>query len=145
MQIVNHRGFVQVRQFSHIICLVELGRVDFVHLVRIDFPLLLGLLTTPLCHHWDEYSYLAIVTLHQQTISLQFLQHQSADERLLRVTQPNIFVARKVVRSLKSSDFICPPSHLLGFDKAWGKSPRCYIIARIRPFPIYGGRRQRRR
>jgi hypothetical protein len=40
VQIVDHRGFVQMGQFRHIVCLVKLGRVDLVNLVGIHFSLL---------------------------------------------------------------------------------------------------------
>jgi hypothetical protein len=40
LQIVDHRGFVQMGQFRHIVGLVKLGRVDLVNLVGIHFSLL---------------------------------------------------------------------------------------------------------
>lgn len=40
MQIVDHRGLVQVRQLGHIIRFVELRRVDLIDAFGIYFPLL---------------------------------------------------------------------------------------------------------
>jgi hypothetical protein len=40
MQIVDDRSFVKVREFRHIISLVELGRIYLVNAVRADLSLL---------------------------------------------------------------------------------------------------------
>ena len=40
MQVMYDRGFIQVGEFSHIVGLVELGRIDLIDLVRIDLALL---------------------------------------------------------------------------------------------------------
>jgi hypothetical protein len=50
MQVVNHRGFVQMGQLRHVVCLVELGRIDFVNLVGIHFPLLYIMSVLPKTH-----------------------------------------------------------------------------------------------
>ena len=41
VQIMYHRGFVQVGEFSHIAGLIEFSRIYFVHCVDIDFALLI--------------------------------------------------------------------------------------------------------
>ena len=40
VEIVDHRGLIQVRELCHIVCLVELGRIDFINGLGIDFSLL---------------------------------------------------------------------------------------------------------
>ena len=40
MQVVDDGGLVQMGQFGHIVCLVELGRVDLVDALGIDLALL---------------------------------------------------------------------------------------------------------
>lgn len=40
VQVVHHGCLIEMGQLGHIICLVKLSRIDFVHLVRIYFPLL---------------------------------------------------------------------------------------------------------
>ena len=40
VQVVHHRCLVQMRQFCHIICLVEFRRIDLIHLVGVDLSLL---------------------------------------------------------------------------------------------------------
>jgi hypothetical protein len=40
MQVMHHRGFVQVGKFRHIIRFVKLGGIDPVNLVGLHFPLL---------------------------------------------------------------------------------------------------------
>lgn len=76
MQVVHHGGFIQVCQLSHIIGLVELCRVDFVNLIRVDLPLLLSVvrkLSTTLKIVFD--SYLAIVALYHEPSIFAFFQH----------------------------------------------------------------------
>lgn len=40
MQVVNHGRFIQVRKLRHIICLVELCRIDFVNALGVGLSLL---------------------------------------------------------------------------------------------------------
>ena len=40
MQVVDDRRFVQMGEFCHIVCFVELGGIHFVDLVCVHFPLL---------------------------------------------------------------------------------------------------------
>ena len=40
MQIMNHRGLVQVGEFGHVACLVKLCRIDLVYRVRVNLSLL---------------------------------------------------------------------------------------------------------
>lgn len=82
---MHHRCLVQMGELCHVICLVKLGRIDFVDLVRIQFSLLLQcqLIISFLI---GLHPYVAIVGLHQQLPSFRFLQNQPPDEGLLRVS-----------------------------------------------------------
>ena len=40
MEIVDHRGLVQVSELCHIVCLIKLGRIHFIDSLRIDLSLL---------------------------------------------------------------------------------------------------------
>lgn len=41
VEIMHHRRLVQMSQFGHIVCLIELGRIDFIDALVVDFALLL--------------------------------------------------------------------------------------------------------
>lgn len=58
-----------MREFGHIICLVEFGGVDLVDLVRLHFSLLLGVSATRWGNTLGDSSvtYLAVIALHQQS------------------------------------------------------------------------------
>lgn len=74
MQVMDHGGLVQMREFGHVICLVEFGGIDFVDLVRIDFSLLLGVSATRWGNTLGDSSvtYLAVIALHQQSPVFHF-------------------------------------------------------------------------
>lgn len=65
---MNHRGFVQVCKFRHVVRFVKLGRVDSIDIVYTDFSLLrdhvrkMGLET-------GIPTYAAIITLNQNLIA----------------------------------------------------------------------------
>jgi hypothetical protein len=82
MEVVDDRGFVQMRELSHVVGLVELGRIDLVDGVAVD--LLLG----------------AVVALHQYASPRQVLEHPAAHEGGRRIPQPDIALAREVVLAL---------------------------------------------
>jgi hypothetical protein len=74
-------------EFCHVVGLVELGRIDFVHGIRLD--LLLS----------------AIVALHEDASFGQVLDNPAPDECRCRVSQPNIAFARKVVLALDDASY----------------------------------------
>jgi hypothetical protein len=74
-------------EFRHVVGLVELGRIDLVHGIRLH--LLLG----------------AIITLHEDTSLGQVLDDPAPDERRRRVSQPNIALAREVVLALDDAAY----------------------------------------
>lgn len=74
-----------MRQLCHVAGLVELGWVDFVDSILLDFLLR------------------AIVTLYQQIAARQLFHHPSSDKGGLGVTQPDVALAREVVLALDDS------------------------------------------
>jgi hypothetical protein len=87
VEVVDDRGLVQMGEFSHVVGLVELGRIDLVHGIRLD--LLLG----------------AIVALHEDAALGQVFDDPAPHERRRRVSQPNIALAREVVLALDDAAY----------------------------------------
>jgi hypothetical protein len=87
VQVVDNRGLVEVGEFCHVVCLVELGRIDLVHSIRLD--LLLG----------------AIVALHEDASLGQILYYPASDESSRRIPKPDIALAREVILALDDAAY----------------------------------------
>lgn len=81
MDIMDHRGFVQVSELCHIVCLVELGRVYFINGLRIDLSLLNYCQQCQQVPLQIRLSYAPVVTLHKQTAITELLDYPSPHER----------------------------------------------------------------
>ena len=80
MEIMDHRGFVQVSELCHIVCLIKFGRIHFVDSLRIDLSLLLHCKLS-LQLPWNcKVSYTVVVTLHKQIASMKLLDYPSLHE-----------------------------------------------------------------
>ena len=99
-------------ELSHVIRLVEFGRIDLVDRLGVDVVLL------------------AIVALHEQAPSRQVLDDPASDESRLGVSEPDIALAGEVVLALDAAHFW----HVLGAvgDELWGESAGgCAVAVRI--------------
>ncbi|KAI1635838.1 hypothetical protein F4809DRAFT_650910 [Biscogniauxia mediterranea] len=100
VEVMNNRRLIEMGQFSHIIRLVELGRVDLIHAFAIDLPLL------------------------KTGISRILIDHPTFNEGGLWILEPDISPPRKVILALYPLDNIYAPSHVLGFDEGGRKGLR---------------------
>jgi hypothetical protein len=89
MQVVNDGGLVQMCQLGHVASLVELGWVDFVDSIFLDFLL---------C---------PIVALYQQFPAWHLFYNPSANEGVFGVVQPDIALAREVVLAFYNPPRFC--------------------------------------
>ena len=81
MEIVDHRGLVQMSELRHIICLVEFGRVYFINGLGIDFSLLRSCQQSQQVQWSLQTSYTLVVTLYKQAASTKLLDYPSSHER----------------------------------------------------------------
>ena len=80
MEIMDHRGLVQMSELCHIVCLVELGGIYFIDGLGVDLSLLHDC-QRPAIQKTFQISYALVVTLHKQTASVELLDHPSPHKR----------------------------------------------------------------
>ena len=81
LEIMDHRGLIQMSEFCHIVCLVELGRIYFIDGLGIDLPLLSFCQQSKQIQLNFQPSYAAVIALHKQTASRKLLDYPSSHER----------------------------------------------------------------
>lgn len=81
MEVMDHRGFIQVSELGHIVCLVELGRIYFVDGLGIDLSLLSCRQQSQPVQLDFQPSYAPVVTLHKQTAFMKLFDYPSSYER----------------------------------------------------------------
>lgn len=59
--------------------------------------------------------------MYENPVPAKVLHDPALDEGRLRILQPNVTLARKVILPLNAFDGICAPTHLFRLDEGGGK------------------------
>ena len=97
---MDNRSFIQMGELSHIVRLVKLCGVDFLHAVRMNISLLKQGQYMPIFTKYAIHTYASIIALHQQLTVVRFFYHPAPYESCLWISEPNVAFSRKVVFAL---------------------------------------------
>lgn len=100
-------------QLGHVTSLVELGRIDLVNVIWMDFSLLLlQQFQYMLSMRVNLNPYRSIFALHQQLTRLGLLNNPSSYERIFGILEPHISTPGEVIFTLDASYLLYPSSPL---------------------------------
>lgn len=97
MKVVDNRCLVEVRELCHVVCSIELRRIDFIHAVCIDFALLMWTSARGSSREAITLPYTAVVALDQQTLISKLFDDPTLDESEVRIPKPDISLSREVI------------------------------------------------
>lgn len=129
VQVMYNRRFIQMCEFGHVVRFVEFCWVDLVGLVLVYITLLevLALMFTK----FGGSTYTAIVALHKQAVLWQLLHYPSSNKGFLRILEPDVMLAGKVVFTLDPVDLV-PVLDFVGLYKLRSKCSGCRGIVPLR-------------
>jgi hypothetical protein len=111
VEVVDYARFVEMREFCHVVCLVEFARIDFVDAL------------------WRLFSYTPVIALYPQCAIRELLYNFALDKCLLGVSEPHVFLSRHIILSFYTAYSLFRTVDSFCLDELWRKRASGRIVS----------------